>query len=238
MRAPDATASERRFYTGMAIAMLLTVLVGFSRSFYLRPLFPDNPAVSYPMVYVHGALFSLWVILFVVQVGLVRKRSIARHRQLGLAAGLLAVLLVVQGLSLAISAVRTGRIDERFGDALPLILPVADVVLFSTFVGLGFLTRARPQAHKRWMLLATLNFIGPAISRLPGGMALGEATPLLVYAAFVGPLVVWDVRSRRKPHPVTIIGGLGTLVSLPLRFILSETTPWQTFERWVLTVGV
>ena len=38
--------SERRFFTGIAIAILVTVLVGFARSFYLRPLFPDHPSRS------------------------------------------------------------------------------------------------------------------------------------------------------------------------------------------------
>ena len=36
--------SERRFYTGMALAILATVLVGSARSFYLKPVFPGWPA--------------------------------------------------------------------------------------------------------------------------------------------------------------------------------------------------
>jgi hypothetical protein len=35
------STSEPRFYRGMTLAILAVVFVGFSRSFFLRPLFPD-----------------------------------------------------------------------------------------------------------------------------------------------------------------------------------------------------
>ena len=40
---------ERRFYTGMALALLVTVGVGFARSFFLRPLFPAWHSPSEPI---------------------------------------------------------------------------------------------------------------------------------------------------------------------------------------------
>lgn len=229
--------AERQFYTGIAIAILVIVFLGFSQSFYLRPLFPDNPAASYPMVYVHGAIFSLWVILFMVQVLLIKKNHTNWHRKVGLFAGLLAIIMVVQGLDMAFSTVRTGRVDARFGGPLPLILPVIDIALFSSFVLLGFIYRLKPQHHKRWMLLATLNLIGPAISRLPGAMAFGPVVPLGLLTLFVVTLAIWDFRSMKKLHRVTLIGGVISILSLPLRFMFSETAIWQTFEKWVIGIG-
>jgi uncharacterized membrane protein YozB (DUF420 family) len=229
--------AERRFYTGMSIAILIIVFLGFSQSFYLRPLFPDNPAPSYPMVYVHGAIFSLWVILFMVQVSLIRKNRINWHRKVGLFTGLLAIIIVVQGLDLAFSAVRAGRVDVRFGGSLPLILPVTDIVLFSSFVLLGLINRLKPQHHKRWMLLATINLINAAIGRLPGASALGPVIPLLIFTLFVVALAVWDFKSTGKLHRVTLIGGLLTILSQPLRFIFAETAIWQVFEKWVIGIG-
>ena len=63
--------SERRFFTGIAVAILVTVSIGFSRSFFLRPLFPDWPSPSEGIFYVHGAAFTAWIALLVVQTSLV-----------------------------------------------------------------------------------------------------------------------------------------------------------------------
>ena len=69
--APARWIAERRFFTGMVIAMLLVAYVGFARSFFLRPLFPEWPSPSEPIFYVHGVFFSAWSVLLVIQAMLV-----------------------------------------------------------------------------------------------------------------------------------------------------------------------
>ena len=51
-------SGERRFYMGMAVALLATVCTGFARSFFLRPLFPTWPSPPESIFYVHGAFFT------------------------------------------------------------------------------------------------------------------------------------------------------------------------------------
>ena len=75
--------SERRFFTGIAVAILLTVLIGFSRSFFLRPLFPDWPSPSEGIFYVHGAAFAAWIMLLFVQTSLVAGGRTHLHRTIG-----------------------------------------------------------------------------------------------------------------------------------------------------------
>ena len=58
---------ERVFYLSMTLAIALSVYVGFARSFFLRPLFPTWPSPAEPVIYLHGALFSSWCVLLVVQ---------------------------------------------------------------------------------------------------------------------------------------------------------------------------
>ena len=48
--------AERTFYAGMALAVLSAVFLGFSRSFFLRPLFPGHRAPPEAFFYVHGAV--------------------------------------------------------------------------------------------------------------------------------------------------------------------------------------
>ena len=113
-------SQERAFYTGMAVAMLLAVLVGFSRSFFLRPLFPAWPSPSEPIFYVHGAVFTAWCLLLVVQAALVSAGRTALHRRLGVAGTVLAAAMVVLGVHASLVAAR--RPSGFVGiDAPPLV---------------------------------------------------------------------------------------------------------------------
>ena len=87
--------AERRFFTGMAIAMLIVAYVGFARSFFLRPLFPEWPSPSEPIFYVHGAFFSAWCVLLVIQAMLVGVGRTDVHRKVGVLG-----VVIALGLSL------------------------------------------------------------------------------------------------------------------------------------------
>jgi hypothetical protein len=78
-----------RLFGPVAWALALLIVAGFSRTFYARPWFDVLPLAT--LVYVHGVLFSAWVVLFLVQVRLIGARKPARHQQLGGAGIVLAV---------------------------------------------------------------------------------------------------------------------------------------------------
>src|SRR3989449_2410846 len=81
MVSPGRASAERRFFTGMALAILATVIVGFSRSFFLRPLFPELPSPSEMIFYVHGVVFAAWIVLLVVEASLVAGGRTELHRK-------------------------------------------------------------------------------------------------------------------------------------------------------------
>jgi hypothetical protein len=68
-----AAAQERRrdrwFFTGMAVAALLTVFTGFAPTYYLGHFFEARPVST--LVHVHGALFTSWILLFFTQTSLI-----------------------------------------------------------------------------------------------------------------------------------------------------------------------
>ena len=84
----------------MGVAALL-VLVGFSRTFYLRAWF-DAPPLS-ALRYRHGVLMTTWYALFLAQVLLVSRRRVDVHRQLGVFAVLVAAAIVPVGSATAIA---------------------------------------------------------------------------------------------------------------------------------------
>lgn len=229
------TVSERRFYTGMAIAIFLVVFVGFGRSFFLRPLFPEHPSPSEPIFYIHGALFTLWILLFVSQVTLISRGSVQLHRNIGLLGMLLAIAMVILGTMGAVYAAArpTGFVGIPVPALSFLAIPLFDMILFPAFVTMAYLERHNPQSHKRWMVLATLNLITAAIARWPIISSLGPLAYFGLTDLFVVALAIWDFKSRKKLHRVTLRGGLLLIISHPLRLVVSGTAAWLSFAGWV-----
>jgi hypothetical protein len=51
---------------------------------------------------------------------------------------------------------------------------------------------------------------------------------------FLVPMLIWDLASRGRPHPVTVWGGLALIASQPLRFWLMGTHAWLAFAGWAV----
>lgn len=118
---------EHQFYFGMALALLAAVVLGFARSFFLRPLFPDHPSPPETVFYWHGAVFTAWFVLFSVQPYLIASGRVAAHRALGRGGAVLAAVMVVFGCYVAVVA--AARPDGFIGLPIPpfnfLIVPLA-----------------------------------------------------------------------------------------------------------------
>jgi hypothetical protein len=225
---------ERRFYMGMALAILVTVYVGFARSFFLKPLFPGWPSPHEKIFYVHGGFFSAWVVLLIAQAWLVAAGRTDVHRKLGRWGVALAIGMVVLGVLGALTAARrpTGFVGIPVPPLQFLAVPLFDMVMFSSFFGLAIAKRGDPQAHKRWILLASINLITAAIARWPGVSTVGPPLFFGLTDLFLVPIVIWDIVSRGRVHSATLWGGLGIIASHPLRLVVSGTTVWLAFARW------
>ena len=100
-----AVTSDRIFFVTMALAIAVTVFVGFAPTFYLRSSAPSLPALPL-YLQMHGAAFTAWVILFATQVGLVASGEAQRHRQLGWLGAALAAAMVVSGTTAGVLSMR------------------------------------------------------------------------------------------------------------------------------------
>lgn len=231
---PDHALAERRFFTGMALVMLATVVVGFSRTFFLRPLFPEWPAPPETIFYVHGVMFTAWMMLLIAQASLVAGGRTDLHRKIGPFGAGLAVAMVVLGTFGALVAARraTGFVGIPIPPLQFLVIPIFDITLFAAFVWLAIAQRRNPQSHKRWMLLATVNLIPAAVARWPGLNSFGPVAFFVVTDLFIIALAIWDFRTRGRLHPVTLWGGLLIIGSQPLRLVVSGTEGWLVFARW------
>src|ERR1041385_3527863 len=93
----ERKASDRKFYTRMALFLVFLVLLGFGPSFYLRGIVPayprPNPTLP-PGVILHGSVFTLWMALIIAQTQLIAARKHEVHMRLGKAGMILAILMI------------------------------------------------------------------------------------------------------------------------------------------------
>jgi len=235
MAAPRAANPERRFYRLMILALIVSVALGFSRSFLLRPFFPGVHAPAEPFFYIHGSVFTAWLALLFAQASLIGARNVALHRRLGVAGFVMVPLMVVLGTVGGLIAARRpgGFIDIPLPPLEFLVVPLAGMALFAGLAGAGLLLRHNPQAHKRLMLLATIAIAEAGIARWPFEPYI-SVPPVAFWttAAFVLPMVFWDLYSQRRIHPATLVGGVLIAASGPLREALSHTASWLAFAKW------
>jgi hypothetical protein len=228
---------DRPFYSGMAALMALTVFVGFARTFYLRVFF-DVPTLGgrlelTPLMYLHGFVFTAWVVLFVVQTGLVRARRVDVHRRLGAAGMVLAAIMVPTGISAAIAAGAAGAAAPGVDPLAFMAVPLTDMVLFTLFVAAAFLNRRQREAHKRLMLLAYVSIITAAVARIPGLVGAGPLVFFSLSFVFVLFGSAYDLWTRGRVHPVYVWGGALIAVSVPGRLAMSGTEAWHAFAEFL-----
>lgn len=229
--------SENRFFSAMAVSIVLAIVVGFARTYFLRGLVPAStpaPLGLTPPIHLHGLLFTGWVLLLLVQARLVAAKRFDVHRRLGMAAAVLAAMMIGTGTMVAIQAVVRGVGPFGMDPRGFLIVPLFALGLFAVFVVAGIQARHDAQSHKRLMLLATIALLPPAIARWVLPMGFAPPVVLVVATLFLVPLVVWDLRTRGHLHPVTLWGGLLLVVSGPLRLALAHTDGWLAISDWLV----
>jgi hypothetical protein len=232
--APRRWRNDRLFYTGMGVLVALIVFAGFSRSYYLNGWFETpagTPPVG-PLLHIHGAIFTAWVVLNIVQPALVAGRNTALHRKLGYAGAGLALLMVAFGNVAAVAAMHGGFIglgDPRAFYAIPFFA----INSFAIIVFLAVRWRNRAETHKRLILLSATQLIEAAVARLPVA-AIGAGAP---FSFMIGADVVivagvaYDLVSRGRVHKVWLWGGGLIVLSQALRLAVANTGPWLAFAE-------
>jgi uncharacterized membrane protein YozB (DUF420 family) len=228
----EGPSRDRRFFTGMAIAIAVTAFVGFAPSYYLSGVFGGRPLTT--LVHVHGAVSTGWILLFLAQTSLVAARRTDLHRRLGVAGALLAGLLLVVGYLTAVEGARKGVTPPGGPPPLAfLAVPIGTLVVFAILAGTGLAQRRRSETHKRLMLLATIAILTPAIARMRYIWDGGPLLPIGGTCLFVVACLVYDRLAHGRVHPAFLWGGIFVMVTLPARFALAQTDAWLAVARWL-----
>jgi hypothetical protein len=230
---PANRTVERFFYSGMAIVLCVCVFIGFSPTYFqagmLRAPLPS------PILHVHGAVFTLWMLLFAVQAALISARRVNWHRSLGTIAFCLPPIMIVLGVIAAIDAlhrgVKIGPLDPSVSAAIPLI----GIVSFVIVIYASWRARRRPDAHKRLILIATMGLVAAAFGRFPWARiglppAAGAVTGLGILLLI---LILYELISIRRIHRSTMWAAPLVFASVALAVPIGMTHAWHAFAAWL-----
>lgn len=224
------------FYTWVAVGTILIVFAGFARTFYLKTLFGTRSLPFY--LHLHGLIFTLWFVLFFVQVRLVARHRVDLHRRFGVFGAVLAPFAACLAIGVSIHAVKRHYLADPVSlnaNLRPLAMDLGSSLTFAFFVACALYLRRRADAHKRLMVLASCSLLLPAIGRVPFVFAAGGLWGLVGFTE-VPPIVciVYDSIRHRRVHPAFVWGGLGLLSSFPLFMLIGGTNSWLIFSRWLV----
>ena len=192
----------------MGVVFAVRVFVGFAPTYYLRT---SRSSRTSWLVHRRARFLRLDS---PASCGRARRNTDGSTPDVGVAGGALAVLMLVVGYFVAISAAR--RTAQIPGQLQFLVVPVGALIVFPVLVGAAFQLRRRVDFHKRLMLLATIELMNAAIDHLPGVFAIGLA-PFYPVDLFLLALVIYDGVTLRHLHPATLWGGSFLVVMQVLR---------------------
>ena len=229
---------DRQFFFAIVILLLAVVAIGFAPTYYLA----GGPRAPLPsrIVHVHAVIFSTWMLLLLVQTGLISAKQVRWHRTLGIAGFVLACAMVV-------SVVLTGADLARRTKGLPgaeavlglLSITFTDAFDFAVLVGFAFALRRNPAAHKRLIIIATAGITRAAFNRwhIPILFHQFYAAYVATYI-FLALLVAYDLWSTRRIHRATLWGGAFLIFMGQMTRFTGPTATWHAFAHWLQSWGV
>jgi len=231
---------DRNFYVVMVALAWLGILRGFGGDI-AEHVAKHKPA--YPLiVHFHALVFVGWLVMFTVQILLVRTKRLSVHKRLGFALIWLAGLMAIIGPATALTVQHRGMADP---DADPAFLSVqfTDIVAFVGLTTAAILLRKVPTVHKRLILLGTLYITDAGFARWltdhwihllgfgfwPFWIALYFASNFLVVLAGI-----YDLVTRQRLHPAYLIGVAWIFANEMLALSLYFSPAWLGYAKRII----
>lgn len=225
---------EHLFFSGMALLLLATVFVGFAPSYYLAGMV--NAPLPSGIIHVHALVATSWMLLFAAQVSLISADRVDLHRRLGVIGVPLACAMVVTGLLAGADILRRGVPPGL--EHLLFLINSNMVFVFAVLIALAYRMRGAPLAHKRLIVIAHVALMFAGFIRWPVEFLYHNipAAARAPYCFLLG-MVLYDVWSTRRVHPVTLWASVFLVFVFEVQFLVAETMAWQAFAAWVKSVG-
>jgi hypothetical protein len=244
-----APASTRRFHLWMACVFVLIAFGGFIPTYWMR--LANGSLHVPPIVHVHGFLLFTWTLFYFSQTMWVASGRTSSHKAWGLAGISLFTLLICSIIATQITVLKIedarglGDAGRRFSAVVFVALPLM-IGLFAAAIA----NVRKPEVHKRLMYVLLAGMMTPAIARVfltllaqPNAAGAGPPPPFaavppgLVACLLIMVAIVYDWRTRGRPHKAYVIGGLLTLLEVALVVPISGTHAWLTAATFLEHLG-
>lgn len=234
------SARDDRGASGVWLGLLwLGMIAGFGVDFP-RFLHENPPAPK--IAYIHGAIFTVWMMLLTAQVLLVAGDRVQIHRKLGWFTAGWAFLMAAFGPWVVIASMVV-NLHLPTGDPPFLSVNIVDLSCFLIFVVWGITLRKNPAAHRRMMILSTVALADPGYSRFTGWLMPEPASvvPWFIWMFYGNVIIVlamaaWDWWRGRLMRQF-IIGASAMVTSMYAASLLYFWPPWKALtlnlvESW------
>jgi hypothetical protein len=247
----DVRSAARRFHLWMAGVFVLIAFGGFTPTYWAPVV--NGTFHAPPIAHIHGFLLFSWTLFYFLQTAWIASGRTPTHRAWGLAGISLFSVLICSILVLKITFLRLD--DARgFGDAGRRFSAVALCAL-PLMIGLFVLAIAnvrKPETHKRLMYVLMAGMMVPAIARVfltvlaPAAASNGAGgppppfvalPPTVVAALLIVIAIVYDWRTRGRPHKVYVYGLVAVLLSSVLSVLIADTPAWMSMARYLQSLG-
>ncbi|HJS90561.1 MAG TPA: hypothetical protein VJ738_11420 [Steroidobacteraceae bacterium] len=226
---PLRRSHEHQFFCGMSLLIALVVFVGFARTYFLAGLFHAKPLPA-PIVHVHGAVFTSWIVLLVTQASLAARGRTDLHRRLGLVGLVLAPSIIVLGFLVAHEMLERTWAVPGFDAKAIYAVALSQILGFAAPVLLAFHLRRKAAFHKRLILIGTIAMMTAGFGRWPVHFLLHKPLPAMTATFSLLLLVaVYDLLSMRRIHRATALGATWVVLIELTAIAIGHTAAWQSF---------
>lgn len=240
--APASRAGKQTFFVVLGWVFVAIAFLGFIPTYWAR--LADGSFAGRPILHIHGMLMFAWVLLYAVQTNLAARGRIASHRAWGMAGIALISLIAFSVVVAAINSIKVAEAIGKGDEARAFsIVSLTGIVVIAALVALAVRNVHLPEWHKRLMTLSFVPLLeAPAARPFAAMMAPPDAGPPPVFVTVFPSLVVdmiivamlvYDWRTRGRPHPATMYAGAAIVAVQILCIPLAATPAWMAVARWV-----
>lgn len=196
---------DRNFFLVMIGFAWIAVLSGF-----INDIIKLNAEgrLHFPfVVHIHAVIFFGWLLLFTLQVLLIRSGNFQLHKKLGIAGAVLAVFVFTLGVLTALITENV-KFGTKYSDPAFVSVMLGDMLVFAVLATVGISFRKNPATHKRLLLIATLILTDAGFGR---GISIWLSSflgkPYWQYSNFEDAF--WPFTVRQLSCPFTLIFMVG-----------------------------
>ena len=235
MANPWAKDRATFFYFGFALIGLTAIALGFGVT-YTLPMARRTFAAPW-FVHLHGAAALAWVLSFITQTMLIKKRRAQLHQRLGQIALPLALLVWASGIATALWAAQRDLGEQGSAATSSLAGTFNGLSLYLLLVLAALFTRRRPDWHKRLAMLATVQLLWPAFFRLRH-LLPAVPYPDISFALIMAysPILFAAVRDNLrygKVHPVWLFFGPALVIEQSLELVFFDKGLLRQSGKWL-----